>query len=882
MKKRIIKFAIDSRHHKLIFNLSTAFLVAGFTYYITGLLPYYPLSWQWLLILVGAIVWFFNPSYGLIFTLVVYILPIAYNSIALAILYLPLLIFIGVMGPYGFLVISTAIVISLHPQLMSLLLILPLMAGFSGSRRGAVLGAFTCFGVELLALLGGKGSVGLLLLGAQTNPIISSRLISVNSLLDFSWLKTQTNIKADLTGLVSKLFTPFIEHPILLAQIILWAVAAGIVGLLLFRLKLRNWYKRLIAVGGSAIILLLGHSILPVLLAGNKVDIGKFIFSICASIVLVVLVSPVLEIMPSILSPSLQNIDELEETSFTKSTLLKKMHNKISSDKWEELAGIDEIKDEILDTIKSQFDSKTHEALLKMSIKPTRGILLFGPPGTGKTKLARIIAQETKAAFFAVSGTEFTSKWYGESEANLRRIFEEACHSKPSVLFFDELEAFLPKRTEFSHSDAPEKGIVATFLAYTDGIGDLEGVLLIGATNYPNLIDPAALRPGRFDKLIYISPPGLEARYKILERYLKDKPLSPDVDMQKLAERMERFTGADIQSVCTEAIKKAMNSGSTKLEPVTMSNIETVIGGIKPSVTPKMLREYEALADQYGRRSKKIKVEEVTIKPILSWDDVSGLENVKDALREMIEMPLTHPELFSEYKIKPSKGILLFGPPGCGKTFLAKVVASEAKAHFLHIKGSELLQQFIGISENRLQDLFSRAHENAPCILFFDEIDAIAGARSTERESGTKLLTQFLVEMDGIEELKGVIVVAATNRPDMLDPALMRPGRLDRILYVPPPDYSARVALFKKELIGKPATGIDYKQLGNMTEGYSVTDIMAICNAAAMSTAKDTLHTNKHQYIKMQKLQYFIEGTTRSITKEQLSIYEVLKDKLQR
>lgn len=885
MHEGIIMHALAPRHHKLIFNVITAFLAAGFTYYVTDLLPYYPPGWRWLLIIAVAIIWFLRPGVGLMFALAVHILPIAYNSssIALTLLYLPLLLLTCVAGPYGFLVMAAATVTSLQPKLAGLLLISPLMAGFLGSRRGAFLGVLTCFWAEALGLLRGKASVGLLILGAQTKPLISLRSTPVNSLLDFAWLKTLINEKTGETALLSKLFIPFIERPILLAQIILWTVTAGVIGLLLFRSKLQNLRTRLIAVGSSALILLVGHFLLPVLLVGSKVEISNFIFSIFASAALVVLISPLLEIMSLTLSPSLQSKEQLGEIAFNKDTPLSTRHKEIPSDKWDELAGIDEIKDEILDTIKSQFNLKMRKALLKMSIRPTRGILLFGPPGTGKTKLARIIAHEAEAAFFAVSGTEFTSKWYGESEANLRRIFEKAHYNRPSVLFFDELEAFLPKRTELSRSDAPEKGIVATFLAYTDGIGDLEGVLLVGATNYPDLIDPAALRPGRFDKLIYISPPGLEARYKILERFLKDKPLSPDVDLHKLAERMERFTGADIQSVCTEAMRRAMQSGGPKPEPVTMSDLETAIGGIKPSVTFKMLREYEALADQYGRLSKKIKAEEVVAKPVLSWNDVAGLENVKDALREMIEMPLTHPELFKEYNIKPSKGVLLFGPPGCGKTFLAKVVANEAKAHFLHIKGPELLQQFIGKSEAKLQDLFNRARENAPCILFFDEIDAIAGARGTERESGTKILTQFLTEMDGIEELKGVIIVAATNRPDMLDPALMRPGRLDRILYVPPPDHPARLALFKKELTGKPlATDIKYKKLADITEGYSAADITAICNAVAMAAAKDTLQTDRRQRITMKRLQYFIERTPRSITKEQLAIYGVLRDKLQR
>ncbi|NIA09978.1 MAG: AAA family ATPase [Nitrospiraceae bacterium] len=879
--------ALDPHRRKLIFNSSAAFLAASFTYYITGVLPYYPPGWRWLLIIAVALMWLFKPSGGLWFTLAIYILPIAYSSTTLAALYILLLImFTGVMGPYGFFIFAAVTVTSLQPQLAGLLSIAPLMAGFLGARRGAALAALACFWAELLTLLRGKASIGLLVLGAQTKPLISLRTTPVNSLLNFAWLRTLTNTETGKTilfsklfelDLLSKLFTPFIERPILLAQIVLWAVAAGVIGSLLFRSQLRNIRMRLIAVGSGVLILFAGHLILPALLVGSNVGISKYIFSFFASAILVVLASPVLEIVPKTLSSSLQS------KVVNEGKRLATVHKEIPSDKWDELAGIDKIKNEIEDAINSQFNPKMREVLLKMSIKPTRGILLFGPPGTGKTKLARIIAHEAKAAFFAVSGTEFTSKWYGESEANLRHIFEEAQHNRPSVLFFDEMEAFLPKRTELSRSDAPEKGIVATFLAYTDGIGDLDGVLLVGATNYPDLIDPAVLRPGRFDKLIYISPPGADARYRILKRYLKGKPLAADVDLHKLAEQIERFTGADIQSVCTEVMRRAVQRGGRKPEPITMSDLETAIGGIKPSVTFKMLHKYEALADQYRRLSKKIKTEEIVAKPVLGWNDVVGLKNVKEALQEAIEMPLTHPELLKEYNIKPSKGVLLFGPPGCGKTFLAKVVASEAKAHFLHVKGPELLQQVIGKSEAQLRDLFIRARENAPCILFFDEIDALTGARGTENASGTKILAQFLTEMDGVEELKGVIVVAATNRPDMIDSALMRPGRLDRVLYVPPPDHAARMALFKKELANRPVTAnIDYKQLADTTKDYSAADITAICNTGAMAAARDTLRTGKRQLITMQGLQHIIKQTPGSLTSEQLAIYKSLRDKLQR
>ncbi|MEF3245410.1 MAG: AAA family ATPase [Caldisericaceae bacterium] len=873
---------LNDQRYKTISKIVAASLAMGFTYHLTGLLPYYPLNWRSLLILAVGFMWILKPAGGLIFTLAVYILPIAYNSITLAILYL-LFILTGLAGPYGFLVMSVATVTLLIPQLTVLLPVAPLMAGFVGRRRGVLLAVLTCFLVEILALLRGQANAGLVMLGTQTKPLVYLHSMPVNSLLDFTWLKTITAEKSVDLHLLSKLFTPFIERPILIAQIVLWAVTAGVIGSLLDKSKPVNLNTRLIAIGTGAIILFAGSLMLPVLILESNININKFVLGIFVSSALVFLISPFLEILAKTLSSSLQSYEQSTEAGVEEYNRPTPIYRQIPSDNWDELAGIDDIKDEIMDAIKSQFDQKTRQTLLKMSIKPTRGILLFGPPGTGKTKLARIIAHEAKASFFAVSGTEFTSKWFGESEANLRKIFEEAYNNRPSVLFFDEIEAFLPKRTELSRSDAPEKGIVGTFLAYTDGIGDLDGVLLVGATNYPNLIDPAALRPGRFDKLIYISPPGLEARYKILERYLEGKELASDVDLRKLAKRMERFTGADIQSVCTEAIKKAVKDGGNKPRPITMSDLETAVEGIKPSVTFKMLYEYESIADQYGRLSKKKKAEEIISKPLLSWDDVVGLEDVKEALYEMIEMPLAHPELFKEYHIKPSKGVLLFGPPGCGKTFLAKVVASEAKAHFLYIKGPELLQQVVGKSEAQLRDLFIRARENTPCILFFDEIDAIGGARGTREESGTKILTQFLTEMDGVEELKGVIVVAATNRPDTLDPALMRPGRFDRILYIPPPDRQARLGLFKKELAGKPiADDVDYEQLADITKDYSSADIVSICNMVAMDAAKDTLHLGKKQLITMQRLQNLIEKTPPSITATQLAIYESLKDKMQR
>lgn len=863
--------ALDPKRHRYIFHGVAALLAGTFTYFVTERLLYYPRPWQWMMVIAVAVLWFLKPVSGLLFSLAVFALPVAYHSIPLAAVYILvalLLIPMEVITPYGFLVLAAATICTSNPRLSWLLLLAPLAAGFAGARSGTILGLVAGAWSIVLALLGGKASVGLLAVG-QAAPLLSIRSTPVSSLLDFSWVSA--GITSGGWELLSQLFTPFVSQPILIGQVALWAAASGVTGVLLTKSQ-RFIPARLLAVIGGTMVLAVGYLALFELLIGKSVGIGTMAVNVLLPAAFVAVASPVLQVAPVALTPS--EPEKVGEAAARKG---------LPADKLDDLAGIDDIKEEIMEAIRSQFDPKVRETLQRLSIRPTRGILLFGPPGTGKTKLARAIAHEAKAAFFAVSGTEFTSKWFGESEANLRRIFEEARQNRPAVLFFDELEAFLPKRTELSRSDAPEKGIVATFLSYTDGLGDLDGVLLIGATNYPNLIDPAALRPGRFDKLIYISPPGYEARREIFKRHLKDKPLAPDVDFDKLAARTERFTGADIQSACTEAVRRAMQRGGRKVEPITMSDLETAIGGIKPSVTFKMLREYEALADQYGRRAKKPEKAEVIARPTLTWDDIAGLDNVKEALREAIELPLKHPELLKAYGVKPSKGVLLFGPPGCGKTFLAKVVASESQAHFLHIKGPELLQQTIGQSEAQLRDIFTRARENAPCVLFFDEIDALAGARGTADASGTQILQQFLTEMDGVEELKGVVVIGATNRPDALDPALLRPGRFERILYVPPPDFPARVVLFQKQLADKPvAEDVDFEQLANMTEGYSAADITAICNAAAMVAAKEALRTGERQLVTMQRVREQIEKTPRSITAAQLAFYESLREQWQR
>jgi len=900
--------SLDPHKHRMVFNAIGALLSAGFTYYVTSALPYYPMNWRTLIILAVGVTWLFAPRAGVAVALLSYVLAASENSpygfAAVLILASLGLVSLSFLDPFTFLVFGLAVILTTVSGLAWLLPFTVLILAVFGPRSGAIRAAMLCVAVEMFMLLNGFSTLGVLTGGIGGPQLWPPHGGPVSSLLDFSWLTPPDAAGASAQMLLGTLTQALVNRPILIAQVGLWALSAGVAGALLYRPISQNLLDRLPAfaralpgparsIGAGAVVLIIGQLLLTSVLDTVNLDPLTVLTSVVSCALIAIICFPVLEVGYQALawsgttlpiSPSrVARLSSGTDANADKAAGARSTKRDIPTDTWNELVGVDDIKEEVLEAVHSQFDPESRAALKRMSLKPTRGILLFGPPGTGKTKLARIIAHEAGAAFFAVSGTEFASKWFGESEANLRRIFMEARQNKPSVLFFDELEAFLPKRGDLSRADAPEKGIVGTFLSFTDGVGDMDGVLLVGATNYPNLIDPAAVRPGRFDKLIYVSAPDLAGRRAIFASYLQNKPVAPDIDIEKLAARTERFTGADIQLVCTEAARKALRRAGNRPEPITMEDLESSVGGTRPSVTFQMLRDYEEMSDTFGRRSTRAATVEVIAKPDLSWEDVAGLDSVKEALRDAIEFPLKRPELLAEYGIKPSRGVLLFGPPGCGKTYLAKVVASASGAHFLQVKGPELLQQHVGQSEGNLRDLFGRARENAPCVLFFDEIDAIAGARGTSDESATKILTQFLTEMDGVDELKGVVVMAATNRPDTIDSALMRPGRLDRVLYVPPPDLAARLQLLQHELTNKPtAPDIDLDLLAHRSDGYSSADLTAICNATAAAAARDSVQANQRMLITTERLMAQLERTPPSITTEQIAVYEGLRDRLQR
>ena len=472
------------------------------------------------------------------------------------------------------------------------------------------------------------------------------------------------------------------------------------------------------------------------------------------------------------------------------------------------------------------------EVFEQLGIDAPKGVLLHGPPGCGKTLIARAIAHETEANFYSISGPEIIHKFYGESEAHLRKIFEEAARKGPSIIFLDEIDAIAPRRE--NTVGEVEKRVVAQLLALMDGLSKRQQLIVIAATNLPNLLDPALRRPGRFDREIAIPIPDRTGREEILSVHSRGMPLSTDVDMRHMAAITHGFVGADLEALCREAamicLRRIMPDIDFALARIPYEQLTKLEVGKEDFIDA--LREVEPSA------TREVFVEV----PDVHWEDVGGLDQVKQRLIEAVEWPLQHAELFAEAGIRPPKGILLTGPPGCGKTMLAKAIANESQVNFISVKGPALLSKYIGESERGVRDMFRKAKQAAPCIIFFDEVDALVPARGSgggDSHVADRVLSQFLTELDGVEELKGVLMLGATNRQDMLDPAILRPGRFDQIVEIPLPDEQGRRQIFEVHLRHKPlAPGIDIGKLAAATEEFSGAEIQGICVAAALSAVR--------------------------------------------
>jgi transitional endoplasmic reticulum ATPase len=472
------------------------------------------------------------------------------------------------------------------------------------------------------------------------------------------------------------------------------------------------------------------------------------------------------------------------------------------------------------------------ELFQRLGIEPPKGVLLKGPPGCGKTLLARAVASESEANFFSINGPEIMSKFYGESEKRLRGIFEKAQKNSPSIVFIDELDAIAPKRGEVTGE--VERRVVAQLLALMDGLEARGNIIVIGASNRVNAIDPALRRPGRFDREIEIGVPDKKGRFEILQIHTRGMPLSKNVDLKRLSEITHGYSGADISALCREAAMKALRRYLPEI------NLEEE--HIPPTILEKMEVNYQDFTTAY-REITPTAMREVFLEvPTVHWEDVGGLDEIKQALKEAIEWPIKNPEIFTSMGIEPPKGILLYGPPGCGKTLLARAIASESEANFISIKGPEILSKWVGESEKAIREIFRKARMASPAIIFLDEVDSIVprrGAGYTDSGVTQRMISQLLTEMDGLIALQNVVVIAATNRPDIVDPALIRPGRFDRLIYVPAPDIESRLEILKIYTKEMPLEKeIDFTHIQKNTKGYSGADLRAICSEAAMNAMR--------------------------------------------
>ncbi len=541
------------------------------------------------------------------------------------------------------------------------------------------------------------------------------------------------------------------------------------------------------------------------------------------------------------------------------------VEDKIPTINYEDIGGLTEEIKKIREMV--EIPLKHPEIFQKLGVSPPKGVLLHGPPGTGKTLLAKAVASESDAHFILLNGPEIMSKFYGESEKKIRNIFEEAEKNAPSIIFIDEIDAIAPKREDVQGE--VERRVVSQLLTMMDGLNSRGKVIVIGASNRVNSIDQALRRPGRFDRELEIGVPDKSGRLQVLKIHSRGMPLNKDVDLEKIAALTHGFVGADIEALTKEA---AMNVLRKHLPKIKLDDEE-----IPKEVLEKLIIKHEDFTDAL-RIVRPSAMREVLVEtPTVGWNEVGGLDKIKEELQEAVEWPLKYAESFKRLGIRPSKGILLYGPPGTGKTLLAKAVAKESEANFIHVKGPSLLSMWVGKSEEGMRKIFERARQVAPCIIFFDEIDSLAGRRGSDANKVTeRVLNQMLSEMDGLEDMKDILVVAATNRPDMLDTALLRPGRFDRILLVNAPTLEGREKIFEVHTKEMPLNkDVKLKELAKETDGFTGADIEALAREAAMVALRENMDS------KEVKKKHFEEAKKKikpSVTKQSIEIYKKIED----
>jgi len=504
----------------------------------------------------------------------------------------------------------------------------------------------------------------------------------------------------------------------------------------------------------------------------------------------------------------------------------------------------------------------------KLGIEPPQGVLLHGPPGTGKTLLAKAVANETSASFFSIAGPEIISKYYGESEQQLREIFEDAKDESPSIIFIDELDSIAPKREDVTGE--VERRVVAQLLTMMDGLETRGQVIVIAATNRVDSVDPALRRPGRFDREIEIGVPDEEGRKEILQIHTRGMPLSDDVSLDHLADETHGFVGADIESLTKEAAMKALRRY--------LPEIDLDEEDIPPSLIDRMIVKRDDFGGALGEVEPSAMREVLVELPKITWDDVGGLEDPKQNVKEAVEWPLSSPEKFDRMGVEPPKGVLLYGPPGTGKTLMAKAVANETNANFISVRGPQLLSKWVGESEKAIRQTFRKARQVAPTVIFFDELDSLAPSRGNEvgNNVSERVVNQLLTELDGLEEMGNVMVIGATNRPDMIDPALLRSGRFDRLVFIGEPEQEGREQILKIHTRNSPlAPDVSLREIAEITDGYVGSDLESIAREAAMVALRED---DDAEEVEMRHFRQAMENVRPTITDDIMDYYEQIEE----
>ena len=854
------------KHCLNIRNLGiSALFSALFLVYCTKY-PYFPLKWLYLFAILIPVIGMFSLPVALVIGVFIIGLSLMYQRALLGLFFLMNSLFAfsaSKSGERAEVLLFTTAVPLLAPYRLELLPIL-LSGMLFGKRAGVTVGILSAVQSYIFGLFTGDITFGYFYIGETGIPAL--KIKPAVSFLDFiTFLKALT---LEEFSLVSYLGYSLSTSPVIIMEAILWGVTGAIPALVLG--KSQGFLYELTSAVASIITFSAGY------LMTMPIELDIFALSLLTIIVWVLGLAP--------LSTFYSWVSSVEVTAVTEKKLEPIVTKKEVGISWDDVGGLEGVKKELREWI--EYPLKNPHILGVYGIKLPKGVLLYGPPGCGKTLLARAVSSEAKATFIYVKASDLITKWLGESAKNVARLFMRARKNAPSIIFIDEVESLLAKREDIEGAASDEvRRVITQFLAEMDGLEKTEGVVVIGATNKPEMIDEAFLRPGRFDRIIYIPPPDLEARKQIFRVHLRDKPVAEDVDINELARMTERYSGADIELICNEAammaVRDAVETG--EIRKITFSDFKKVIERIKPSITLEMLRKYERLRKKFARTIAEEARREAA-KITISWDEIGDYEEIKEALKTNVIIPLTHPELFAEYKVRPTKGVLLYGPPGCGKTMLVKAVASSINATLLVVNGPEIVSRWAGEPEAKVREIFDLAKERAPSIIFFDEIDAIARGRGAD-EISTRIVAQLLTEMDGMEELKGVVVLAATNRPEEIDLALLRPGRFDKVIYIPPPDEEARKAILRTILKDKKlAKDVDIDELAKRTDGFSGADLALLCNEASLIPLKQVLsgELEKPREITMADFEDALSRIKPSLTREVIKKYESIRKALER